>query len=151
MTAFDKATGPWSLSEALDFLDNTIIPIRIAAISQSGWPVVASLWYVRDGDVIWCSTQTSSSIARHFGANENCGFEVAADQPPYRGVRGQAHATLHPDRGNEILSLLIDRYFGDRQRKLAKWLLSRTEDEVALRLRLFKCQTWDYTERMRRK
>ena len=106
------------------------------------------MWFVADRNEIWCSTQVSSSIARYFDANDHCGLEVAADQPPYRGVRGQAHVTLHRDRGNEILSVLLDRYLGGRETDLAKWLLSRADDEVALRLRPFRCQTWDYTERM---
>lgn len=150
MTAIVRVTGAWSWSEAQDFLEKSKIPIRIAAISKSGWPVVSSMWFVADRTEIWCATQASSSIAQYFDANDRCGFEVAADQPPYRGVHGQAHVTLHRDRCREILSVLLNRYLGGRGSNLGNWLLSRADDEVALRLQPFRCQTWDYTERMLR-
>jgi hypothetical protein len=31
---------------------------------------------------------------------------------PYRGVRGTGVATLHDDRGEDILRVLIERYLG---------------------------------------
>ena len=143
-----EPSGPWTSAEAQSFLSATTIPLRLSTVSPSGFPIVVSLWFASDENVIWCATSKVAKVVRFLTANEKCGFEVAADQPPYRGIRGQARATILPERGQEILVRLIDRYLENREERLARWLLSRADGEVAIRLDPIRIQSWDYTPRM---
>jgi hypothetical protein len=43
---------------------------------------------------------------------------------------------------------LIDKYLGDRTVPLAKWLLSRLDEEVAIRIDSLTVTSWDYSSRM---
>jgi len=102
------------------------------------------------GGTIWCATQRASSIASSLARDPRCAFEIAPEGLPYRGVRGQAHASLHDARGEEILRLLIERYLGDVTSDLARWLLSRARGETAVALAPRTLLSWDYRERMAR-
>ena len=70
------------------------------------------------------------------------------NEPPYRGVRGQGRAHLLPEAGAARLEVLLDRYLGDRESNLARWLLSRAEDEVAIRIEPSWLTAWDFSARM---
>jgi hypothetical protein len=142
-------TGPWDHERARAYLEKAAIPLRLAVMAPSGWPVIVSLWFIWHEDALWCATAQSAKIVSHIATHAQCGFEVAADQPPYRGLRGQARVTIHGDRGAEILPLLIDRYLASRESRLARWLLSRVDEEVALRLEPVRCHSWDFTARMK--
>jgi hypothetical protein len=48
----------------------------------------------------------------------------------------------------DILRLLIQRYLGDEESSLARWLLSRRASEVAIRIAPSHLHSWDYTRRM---
>jgi hypothetical protein len=85
---------------------------------------------------------------RYLQAEARCAFEVAADEPPYCGVRGQAIATLDAARGPETLSLLIERYLGGSDNELAQMLLKYQKEEVALVLEPRTMFTWNFTQRM---
>ena len=140
--------GPWSSSEVERFLAETRVPLRLAVHGASGHPVVVSLWFVRAEQRLWCATQRRSRLASLLVRDPRCAFEVAPDAPPYRGVRGQALASLRDDRGEEMLGILIDRYLGDRSSRLARWLLDRAAGETAIALEPRTLVSWDYRERM---
>ena len=140
--------GPWSRRDVDQFLAKTRIPVRLAVNGASGHPVLASLWYLHQGDTVWCATQRGSSIATALARDPRCAFEIAPEALPYHGVRGQAVASLYEDRGAEILRLLIDRYLGDARSSLARWLLSRAETETAIALAPRTLVSWDYRDRM---
>ncbi len=144
-------TGPWTRQYAMDFLVETVIPLRLAVIAPSGWPVIVSLWFLAEGDMIWCATHESAKTIRLLELNSQCAFEVAPDHPPYLGLRGQANVELFPERGADILKRLIDRYQGSRDSDLARWLLSRSEEEIAIAIAPVRMQSWDYSSRMRSK
>jgi hypothetical protein len=57
-------------------------------------------------------------------------------------------AELVPAEGAQRLGELIDRYLGDRDSDLARWLLSRADGEVAIRLRPRWITSWDFSARM---
>jgi hypothetical protein len=80
--------------------------------------------------------------------DRRCAFEVAPETAPYRGVRGQALAELHDERGEEILRLLIDRYLEDPTSRFARWLLSRARHETAIAIEPLALLSWDFRERM---
>ena len=133
----------------MDYLNEAIIPLRLAVLAPSGWPVITSLWFIVEGDIVWCATHRTAKIIQSLQFNPRCAFEVAPDKPPYRGLRGQAHVELVPDRGGAVLRQLIDRYQRTRDSDLARWLLSRSDEEIALAVTPVRMQSWDYSERMR--
>ena len=48
----------------------------------------------------------------------------------------------------EILRVLIERYLGDTDSKLASFLLARVERETAIAIEPQTLVSWDYQERM---
>lgn len=130
------------------YLQETVIPLRLATVTTRGWPVVLSLWYLFEEGSLYCATQQHAQVVTYLLREPRCGFEVAADQPPYCGVRGRASATIEPQRGIEILQRLLIRYLGNDNNQLAQKLLSRSTPEVAIRLDLQSSSTWNFTNRM---
>lgn len=143
-----RLTGPWSLAEVEQHLDAALVPLRLAAVAPSGWPVILSLWFARVGDELVCATQRSAAVVRALEASPRCAFEIAGDTPPYHGVRGRARVTVEPDDGLEVLRLLVERYLGTADGTFQRWLLGRTTPEVVLRLDPVSLSSWDYRERM---
>ncbi len=80
--------------------------------------------------------------------NNKVGFEIAPNDPPYFGVRGQGEVDLSPLDDPEILSELIERYLGDTNPSLAKWLLGRVDEELLISIRPARLFSWDYRHRM---
>lgn len=130
------------------YLQETIIPLRLATATTTGWPVVLSLWYLFEEGSLYCATQQQAQVVTYLLQEPRCGFEVAADQPPYCGVRGRAIATIEPQRGIEILRRLLIRYLGNDINQLAQKLLSRPTPEVAIRIDLQSSSTWNFSNRM---
>ena len=141
-------TGPWSQSEVDAYLDATVIPARVSAVSKSGWPVVVSLWFLYERQTIYCATRPTAKIAKLLAGQPRVGFEIAADIPPYRGVRGQGIASLGVDDGGALLTRLIDRYIGKAETSFRKWLLAGADGEVAIAIRPVRFMSWDYRARM---
>lgn len=141
------ASGPWSESEIVSFLEVTRIPVRLATNGSAG-PLVQSLWFVPRGVELWCCTQRSSVLTRRLNRDDRVGFEVAGDMPPYRGVRGTGVAHVIDDDVETTLRALIERYQGSERTALSDWLLSRIDSEVAIRIEPRTVSTWDYSHRM---
>jgi hypothetical protein len=143
-----RRKGPWSSDRIERFLRESRIPLRIACNGASGHPLIASLWFVPLGGRLWCATQRTASLVSCLARDPRCAFEVSLEAPPYRGVRGRGAATLHRDRGEEILRLLIQRYQGGATTKLARLLLARADREIAISIEPRTLVSWDYTDRM---
>jgi hypothetical protein len=143
----DIASGPWTESHIREYLTSTVIPVRIASAGNVG-PLVQSLWFLFEEDALWCCTQHDSVLAKRVARDTRLGFEVAADVPPYKGVRGRGIAELQPSAAAPLLPRLIDRYLGDTNASLANWLLSRIGTETAIRISQIRVTSWDYTPRM---
>lgn len=140
-------SGPWDEEEIEDFLTRTRIPVRLASNGSSG-PLVQSLWFAPRGMDLWCCTQKSSVLARRLERDDRVGFEVAADTPPYRGVRGTGVAHLVDTDVESTLRKLIERYQGTDRTDLSDWLLSRIENEIAILIEPRTIASWDYSGRM---
>jgi len=140
--------GPWTDDDVNQFLRASRLPVRLSVVAPSGYPIVASHWFDWDGSVLRCGMPQSSRLAQALRRNPKCAFEIAADTPPYKGVRGQGDAYLTEDVDLENLKSLIVRYLGDVDSSLAKWLLKRTEPEVIVSITPKRLMTWDYSERM---
>lgn len=144
-----KIGGSWSIGRIHAHFEPMVIPLRLACLAASGQPQVLSFWYLwRDG-ALWCATSLRAHVVAMLEREPRCGFEVAPDAPPYRGVRGRGVATLERARGAEILEALIDCYQGSRETPLAHRLLARSASEVAIRIEPRALLSWDFTERMR--
>ena len=126
------------------------LPLRLACNAGHGFPSIVSLWFVREGDTLWCATHRDAWVAKQFAEDNRAGYEIAVNEPPYCGVRGRAEVTLVDARGPEILQLAADKYLGNSNASLRDWLLARADEEVALRVRLLTRSVWDYGHRMER-
>ncbi|USZ67983.1 pyridoxamine 5'-phosphate oxidase family protein [Halorussus salilacus] len=141
--------GAWTETEAESFLTEQTIPIRLACHrpDESLWMV--ALWYrYRDG-TFECATWAKADLVGYLRNDSQVAFEVSANHPPYRGVRGNGSASLSEDEGKEVLRSLIERYLGDTDSELARWLLSPEREEVRIRVHPQRAYSWDYSERMR--
>lgn len=148
MTTTVRAGSAWSVQQIEQFLAAAEIPVRLACLTGDGSPLVCSLWFVYDQGCLWCATQGGARLVGLLEREPRCAFEVAGDMPPYRGVRGQARATLSRADGAAILLRLIDRYLKSRDTPFARWLTSRSDNEVAIRLAPDWFTSWDFTARM---
>ena len=143
-----RADSAWSVNEVEDFLRDYRSPLRLAVVGDSGFPLICSLWFAYEEGRLLCATTRQAKVAESLLANPKCGFEIATNEPPYFGVRGQGVATVSSDGAIDLLGNLVDRYVGSRETKFAGWLLNRAADEVTIQIDIRWMTSWDYTGRM---
>ena len=143
-----RRTGPWSEIEVREFLATSAIPMRLAVNTSSGFPVVLSLWFLPESDELLAAIHRGARIAKRLRADNRCAFEIAPNEPPYRGVRGQATATLGNEGARTLLERLLHRYLGSTDSSLGRFLLGRADEELVVRLKPKWIDSWDYTSRM---
>lgn len=132
-----------------EMVPDTKIPIRLAYKKPNGRPAVISLWYVCIDGNIYCATQKTAKIVSYLQKNLACGFEIAGDKPAYKGVRGEGIVKILNDRGIKILNILIDKYLGEKESKLSKFLKNNSKTEVAIQIIPQKIFNYDYSKRMK--
>ena len=128
---------------------NRKIPIRIAFTDSNNDPIVISLWYIYMNGKIFCAAQKTSKVVSYLNGNPICGFEIAADLPPYKGIRGKGIARILEDKGVKVLSILIDKYLGRKESKLSKFLQNNSKTEVAIEITPKRIFSYDYSQRMK--
>jgi len=138
----------WSAKEVEDFFADYRSPLRLAVVGDAGFPLICSLWFAYEEGRLLCATTRDAKVVECLRANAKCGFEIATNEPPYFGVRGQGVATVSSQGAIDLLGDLVDRYIGSRETKFAGWLLSRAADEVAIQIDIRWLTSWDYTGRM---
>lgn len=138
---------PWP-EDARRFATEVVIPLRLACVAETGWPLVLSLWYIFEEDSLWCATRQGARLVSDLRRNQRCGWEIASDSMPYCGLRGQAEAFIVTERGPEILERLLLRYLGTLEAPLAHRLRGRAEPEVAIHLQPVTLAAWNYARRM---
>jgi nitroimidazol reductase NimA-like FMN-containing flavoprotein (pyridoxamine 5'-phosphate oxidase superfamily) len=131
-----------------NFLEETTIPLRLACTTETGWPIVLSLWFIYKQGKLYCATQSNAKVVTYLKDNPSCAYEVAGDFPPYCGIRGQAVAEIDEKKGQEILKELLSRYLGGSENKLSNFLLDEERQEVALILKPINCFSWNFSSRM---
>ena len=132
-----------------NLVNETKIQISIACITSSRHPIVMSLWYTMIGEKIYCATQKKAKIITIIKNNPKIGFEIAADNPPYRGMRGHGKAKVIEHMGKDILDILIDKYLGEKISALSEFLRNNSKNEVAIEISPDKLFTYDYSKRMK--
>ncbi|CAA0121674.1 Uncharacterised protein [Halioglobus japonicus] len=140
--------GPWKRDQVDHFLTNSQFPLRLACVAEDGFPRVVSVWYGYDGSRLRCVSHRSSKLVNLLQRCDRVGFELAPNEPPYHGVRGQGIARLDADADGEVLGQMLKRYLGGTESKLGEWLLSRSDDEVLITIEPLRFFSWDYRERM---
>ncbi|MGI9566605.1 MAG: pyridoxamine 5'-phosphate oxidase family protein [Nitrosopumilus sp.] len=131
------------------FIPDVKIPIRLGFIKSNNVPAVISLWYVCNGSKIYCAVQKTAKIVAYLQKSPICGFEIAADKPPYKGMRGEGTVQILNETGAYVLDLLIDKYLGEKESTLSKFLKNNSKTEVALQITPQKIFNYDYSERMK--
>lgn len=140
--------GPWDEARIAAYMRERTFPLRLACVGEDGFPRVVSVWYGYDGERLCCVSHRSSQLVSLLQRCDRVGFELAPNEPPYHGVRGQGIARLDSDADGVVLRQMLDRYLGGTTSKLASWLLSRAEDEVLITIEPLRLFSWDYRERM---
>ena len=135
-------------SEIEQFLLSNAIPVRLACNTSDGFPLLTSLWFFYEEGSLFCATHEKSAVAKYLLEDSRCAFEIAVNEPPYKGVRGQGNAHLTRENAGNVLEKLISRYLGGASSELAQWLLGRSKEEYAIRIQPEWISSWDYTERM---
>ena len=148
LSASIPRTGPWSEGQSRHFLAKARIPMRVAANTSSGFPVVLSLWFIPEQDDLLAAVHRDARIAERLEADPRCAFEIAPNEPPYCGVRGTATASLESAGARELLERLLARYLGSPDSSLGRFLLGRADEELVVRLHPHRIDSWDYSKRM---
>jgi len=143
-----RIKGPWTRGQIEQFLTTSRYPLRLASTGADGYPRVVSVWFAYADGQFFCVSHRSSGLISLLRANPRVGFEVAPNEPPYRGVRGQGDAVVAEQGGAGMLEGLLERYLGGIDSGLASWLLSRSEDELLVTIAVNRWFSWDYSERM---
>lgn len=143
-----RPDSAYSLEQVESFLAGAVIPLRLACHGQGGFPLVASHWFLYGDGELCCAVHQGAVVAQLVAKNPHVGFEIAADTPPYRGVRGAGTATLSADGAYSLLEQLLTRYLSRTDTSLGQWLLSRADSEWVLRIRPAWLTSWDYSKRM---
>jgi len=142
-------SGAWSRERLGRFLDETVIPLRLATRTPGGGLWMLSLWYTARDDALLCATSADADIVDYLETDGRVAFEVSTNEIPYRGVRGAGTASVEEDAGKELLRRLLERYLGCTDSDLAGTLLDPDREEVRIRVAPSRVYTWDFSDRMR--
>ncbi len=138
----------WSNNDIQHYLDTTAVPMRLACHTPAGYPQVVSIWYLREGNQLVGITHQSSHLMRLIKQDARVGFEVAVNEPPYRGIRGFGDIEWGKTGAQDIMQKLVNRYLDNNNDTLARWLMSRVNEEMVLRVHPVSISSWDYRKRM---
>lgn len=137
----------WNQKQLKEFLVSSKIPMRVSVL-DGDYPLVCSVWFeYLDGKLVIVSHR-ESKLAKVLVSQRKCGFEIASNNPPYRGVRGKADVLYELGNSEGTLRRIIRRYLGETNQGLALWLLSRVKHEMKFTLHPKWVTSWDYGERM---
>jgi len=137
----------WDRQGIARFLDDAVVPLRLGVESKNN-PLIVTLWFEYRDAAIWCAAHRDSLVVKVLQDNPACAVDISTNDIPYRGVRGAGRAACLPADGAQTLDRLIERYLGGSDSQLARWLKSRQEDEVALKITPKWLTSWDFSKRM---
>lgn len=140
----------WTEDKITAFLNEAKIPMRIACTGRDGFPTICSLWFFYNEGALWSASHKNSHIVKQLSANPKIGLEIATNEYPYHGVRGRGVAELIAENAGDTLQTLIEKYLGDSNASLATWLMSRVDDEYAIKVAPLALNSWDFSDRMKK-
>ena len=85
-------------------LVNLVVPLRLACLTTSGWPMIVPLWFKFLNDRFYCATQENAKIISYLKKDNKCAFEISSQNPPYRGIRGQGKTIIKKELGMRDLT-----------------------------------------------
>jgi hypothetical protein len=138
----------WNHSEIESFLASQNTPMRVAVEDTDKFPMICSVWHLYHEQIIYAVAHKNSKLIKKLHAKPHCAFEIAPNEPPYKGVRGQANCVISDYDCSEKLTLLLDRFLGEGYKQLRGFLSSRTVDERVIELHIHKITAWDFSQRM---
>ena len=138
----------WSEDQILNYLERADTPLRISCNQTDGYPLICSLWFVHKDGILWSASHKNSYLVKALKNNPKIGLEVATNELPYHGVRGKADTELIDDSSGKILGKVSGKYLQGGNESLSRWLLSRKEDEYAIKIKPISLTSWDFSARM---
>lgn len=130
-------------------LINLKVPLRLACLTSSGWPMIVPLWFTFLNNRLYCATQENAKIISYLKKDPRCAFDISTENPPYKGIRGQGKIKINKDCSTEVLEIVIQKYLRNKYKNLTEYLLKKKENEVAIEIIPIKTFYWDYTDRMK--
>jgi nitroimidazol reductase NimA-like FMN-containing flavoprotein (pyridoxamine 5'-phosphate oxidase superfamily) len=141
-------TSAWSKDKIDHYLGSANTPLRISCIDRDGYPIICSLWFIYEAGELWSASHKNSHIVKALKNSRKIALEVASNEYPYHGIRGKANITLVDDSSGLVLNKVIDKYLQGGNKSLSNWLLSRKEDEYAIKISPIMINSWDFSTRM---
>lgn len=138
----------WDEAQIITFLENSETPIRLSFLNKANEPQICSLWYQYDNGVLWCASHKNSFLIKQLKRNVKISFEISTNEYPYKGIRGKAQIELSTINAQEVLAKLISKYLDSSNSKLSTWLMSRADDEYAIKIIPTLVNSWDFSDRM---
>ena len=132
-----------------EYLATANTPLRISCNDRDGYPIICSLWFIYQDGELWSASHKNSHIVKALQQSQKIALEVASNEYPYHGIRGKADITLVDDSAGLVLQKVIDKYLQGGNKPLSDWLLSRKEDEYAIKISPIMINSWDFSTRMK--
>ena len=57
------------LEHVEEYLKAVLIPLRLSCMTQSGWPMIVSLWFFYQEKKLYCATQLSAKVVGYLKNN----------------------------------------------------------------------------------
>ncbi len=138
----------WNAPQIESFLLTQNTPMRIAVMDVNDYPMICSVWHQYHENKIYAVAHKNSKLIKKLRQHPHCAFEIAPNEPPYKGVRGQAKCSITEQDCDKKLKTLLDKFLGSGYEQLRHFLSSRSKDERVIELSLQKLTAWDFSERM---
>jgi nitroimidazol reductase NimA-like FMN-containing flavoprotein (pyridoxamine 5'-phosphate oxidase superfamily) len=138
----------WPADQIVAFLETSEIPLRLSFLNKDNDPQICSLWYRFDDEAMWAAAHKNSFLVKQLKHQPQVAFEVSTNDYPYKGVRGKATVELSMGNAGDVLATLISKYLGRSNSQLSSWLMSRCNDEYAIKITPTFVSSWDFSDRM---
>jgi general stress protein 26 len=135
--------------EAEKFLESKL-NLQLATIDEQGNPNIQPVWfyYDKDEEKLWINTSKLAKKTQNIRKRSTIYFSIDDENPPVRGVKGKAIATIIED-SNKIFLLgdkISLKYLGTLDHPIAKMISedSKKGNVVLIEISPKFFSTWDY-------
>lgn len=138
--------GDFTESEVEKFLSTSLSPLRLATLDESGYPLINSVGFYFEQGRIYIFTGPKSRKAKNFLRTNKVYFSVDTDLPPYKGVKGRAHAKIMNDYDRELdlVKKIALKFTGNLDNPMSQFVIEqvRSRVKVAVELTPVFYSTW---------